>query len=277
MTEATIQKTLYFAAPKARVWDFLTKADLVATWFNRPSGDLALGEDFDLSECDTGQVLCSGKVTEMTPDDFMAWDFTVDAMGGHTSRVEWHLSDHEEGTQLRLIHSGLPQSGEALGLLRALDHGWHGYLNTLYAASALTDYKATIQTPASPAQVKTALRDELHMWWSDRVKTSDTGFTIRFNNSHVTCAYDAENPLIWQVTDAKMIIEDVADDTEWTGTSLIWTIQGTDTGSDITLQHKGLNEALECLDVCSRGWGLFFETSLKAHLSGGEPTPQTHA
>ncbi len=276
MTEAIIQKTMYFAAPKDRVWAFLTKAELVATWFNRPNKDLTQGAAFDLAECDTGEVLCGGKVTEMRPTDFMAWDFTVTAMGGHTSHVEWHLADHDGGTQLTLKHSGLPQSGEALGLLRALDHGWHGYLNALYGAAALNDYKATIHTNATPDQIKTALRDELHMWWSDRVKTTDTGFTIRFNNSHVTCAYDAENPLHWHVTDAKMIIEDVADDTEWTGTSLIWTLQDTDTGTDITLHHKGLNENLECLDVCTRGWELYFESSLKAHLAGETPTPQTH-
>lgn len=276
MTESIIHKTMYFAAPKHRVWDFLTKADLVAKWFNRPDKDITQGASFDLSERDTGEVLCAGKAIEMSPKDFMAWEFTVNVMGGHTSRVEWHLADHHKGTILTLKHSGLPQTAEAIGLLRALDKGWHDYLNALYTASEPQSYKATIATLADADTAQKAILYEMPLWWSDRVEKTDTGFTIRFNNSHVTCAFDPENPLHWDVTDAKMIIEDVADDTEWTGTSLIWTITPTDQGTDITLHHKGLNETLDCLDVCTRGWQLYFETSLKAHLSGGTPTPQTH-
>lgn len=279
MTEVNIEKTIHLAAPKTHVWNFLTKADLIAQWFNTPDQDLVEGEDFKLAERDSGEVLCWGRVLEMAPTDFMAWDFTVGPAAGQMSRVEWHLSETHKGTSLTLRHSGLPQTQEGFDLILALDKGWHGFLSTLYEASAPQDYAATISTPATVAAAKHAILSEMHLWWSDRVQLQNNGFTIRFNNSHVTYEFEEacrENQMVWRCTDAHMIIEDVPDTTEWRGTRLLWEIIPTDSGSDISLIHEGLNEGLECLDVCTRGWELYFESSLKAHLSGGTPTPQTH-
>ncbi|GAA6208404.1 hypothetical protein NBRC116601_16970 [Cognatishimia sp. WU-CL00825] len=276
MTDVHIKKHLFLAAPRAKVWDYLTKADLVAQWFNLPNADFVLHQEFELTERDTGEILCWGSVCAMRPLEYMAWDFTVGPANGHMSRVEWHLSDHQSGTKLTLIHSGLPETPAGFDLLLALDKGWHGFLDTLYVASAPSDYHASISVPADAQAARAALFDQMPLWWSDRVEPAGNGFTIRFNNSHVTFAFDAKDPLVWHCTQAHMIIEDVADAGEWQNTRLIWQIQETPKGCDITLIHKGLNETLACLDVCTRGWQHFFETSLKAHLSGQEPAPQTH-
>lgn len=131
-TDIQIQKTLHLAAPKSHVWKHITQADLIANWFNTPDADLQAGKDFKLSERESGEVLCWGKVLEMTPPDFMAWEFTVGPANGEMSRVEWHLTETHNGTSLTLIHSGLPQNAEGFGLVLALDKGWHGFLNTLY-------------------------------------------------------------------------------------------------------------------------------------------------
>ena len=59
------------------------------------------------------------------------------------------------------------------------------------------------------------------------------------------------------------------------GTSLLWHIAPEGGGSRITLIHKGLNDTLDCRDVCARGWQKYFEHSLREHLCGGQPTPET--
>ncbi|MGH1466200.1 MAG: SRPBCC family protein [Cognatishimia sp.] len=276
MSDIEINKHLFLAAPRAHVWSYLTKADLVAQWFNLPNADFTLHQEFELTERDTGEILCWGTVREMRPMEFMAWDFTVGPANGHMSRVEWHLSDHHSGTKLTLRHSGLPDTAAGFDLLLALDKGWHGFLDNLYQACAPNDYEATISVPVDAKSARVAILEQMPRWWSDRVEATDKGFTIRFNNSHVTFAFDATDPLIWHCTQAHMIIDDVQDTGEWQNTQLIWQIQETAKGCDITLTHKGLNETLACLDVCTRGWQHFFETSLKAHLSGQEPAPQTH-
>ena len=146
----------------------------------------------------------------------------------------------------------------------------------LKAAPQKENYRAEISAPVSPDTARTAIFDQMHLWWTDRTERTPTGVTVRFNRSHASFVFDAQNLLIWRCTDANMIIEGVHDSTEWTGTRLIWEITPSDAGCTVTLEHDGLNEALECLDVCSRGWQHFFEASLLAHLTGATPSPQTH-
>ena len=140
------------------------------------------------------------------------------------------------------------------------------------------DYSATIETVADVANAATAIRYDMRKWWSLRVEQTDAQATIRFYNSHVTFAFDAGatyNRFSWTCIDANMIIEDVADPSEWQGTKLLWEIEPTATGSNVTLTHQGLNANLECHGVCVAGWGRYFENSLKNHLNGATANPET--
>ncbi|MEL6959302.1 MAG: hypothetical protein AAGL89_10170 [Pseudomonadota bacterium] len=140
------------------------------------------------------------------------------------------------------------------------------------------DYSASITVAADPQSAAQAIRKEMHIWWSNRVELNGEGATIRFNNSHATFAFDPEDTALlfeWPCTDAHMIIEDVEDAAEWLGTALVWSVEPSGTGSQITLTHRGLNQTLACLDVCTRGWEHFFEGSLRNHLNGQPATPET--
>lgn len=140
------------------------------------------------------------------------------------------------------------------------------------------DYSATITTSASPERAAQAIAGDLEQWWSTRIERSASGFTTRFNNSHATFAFDAQDTThhrVWTCTDAHMIMEDVEDAAEWVGTQLMWDIAQTETGSTVTLTHKGLTPALPCFDICRRGWEHFFEISLRDHLNGATAQPNT--
>ncbi len=141
------------------------------------------------------------------------------------------------------------------------------------------DYTATIETTASTVKAVQAIVDEMHIWWSQRVDKTDQQATIQFGNSHVTFAFDrpaSGDQFSWTCTDAHMIIEDVGDYGEWRGTKLLWGVTPAATGCRVSLTHQGLSPALECHRVCVAGWGRYFEGSLKAHLDGGTPTPETN-
>lgn len=140
------------------------------------------------------------------------------------------------------------------------------------------DYTASISSTADVEATARAIRDEMHVWWSLRVEKTDTQVTIRFHNSHVTFAFDAggsDTQFSWTCIDANMIIEDVADHTEWRGTKLLWQITQTEMGCDLSLTHQGLNPDLQCHRVCQAGWGRYFEHSLKNHLNGAPANPET--
>lgn len=140
------------------------------------------------------------------------------------------------------------------------------------------DYSATITTSAPPDRVARQILDDLELWWSTRVDRRADGFTVRFNNSHVTFAFDpggTPDQFTWTCSDAHMIIEGVDDLEEWRGTRLIWHIAPSTDGSTITLTHEGLTPSIACFDVCVRGWQHFFEGSLRNHLNGETAMPET--
>ncbi|WP_204114844.1 SRPBCC family protein [Shimia biformata] len=135
MTDTTIRKSVFLAADKARVWEFLTKRDHLNIWFHPPERDLVEGEDYLLTSQKDGDRMCWGKVIEARPHDYMKWDFTVGPLDGHMTTVEWALESAPGGTRLTLTHSGLPQDSDGYGLVLALDKGWHGFLLNLHDLS----------------------------------------------------------------------------------------------------------------------------------------------
>ncbi len=132
MTDTTIRKSVFLAADKPRVWDFLTKTDLLTQWFHPAQSDLSEGEDYLLTSQKDGDRMCWGTVEVMKPVDYMKWSFTVGPMQGKMSTVEWWLEEAPGGTRLTLEHSELPNSQEGYGLLLALDMGWHGFMGNLH-------------------------------------------------------------------------------------------------------------------------------------------------
>lgn len=132
MTDTAIQKSVYLPAPRTRVWEFLTKADLLNAWFHPAQKDLTEGEDYLLTSQKDGDRMCWGHVEQMSPHDYMKWSFTVGPMNGAMTTVEWRLEDAPGGTKLTLEHSGLPTDADGYGLVLALDKGWHGFLLNLH-------------------------------------------------------------------------------------------------------------------------------------------------
>lgn len=131
MSDTTIRKTIYVSADRETVWTYLTDAEKLGTWFHPAKADLAIGEDYTLISQNDGDRMCWGTVKEMRAPEYMQWDFTVGPMNGQMSQVEWTLADAPGGTQLTLVHSGLPENAEGFGLVLALDKGWHGFLGNM--------------------------------------------------------------------------------------------------------------------------------------------------
>ncbi|SHJ40775.1 Uncharacterized conserved protein YndB, AHSA1/START domain [Shimia gijangensis] len=132
MTDTTIRKSVFLAADKPRVWEFLTKADMLGKWFHPAKEDLVEGQEYTLTSQKDGDRMCWGSVEAATPHDYMKWSFTVGPLAGAMTVVEWLLEEAPGGTRLTLTHSGLPDSGEGYGLVMALDKGWHGFLSNLH-------------------------------------------------------------------------------------------------------------------------------------------------
>lgn len=141
MTDTTITKSIFLAAPRETVWSFLTEKEKLALWFHRADADLVEGQDYGLmqkSDDGSENKVCWGTVISMQKPARLVYTFTIKPLGGAMTTVEWTLKEVSGGTKLSLVHKGIGEAaGEAaLGLLMALDEGWDKHLAKLRAVSA---------------------------------------------------------------------------------------------------------------------------------------------
>jgi uncharacterized protein YndB with AHSA1/START domain len=148
----------------------------------------------------------------------------------------------------------------------------------------LTDRSFTtiVAVDATPAQAFAAIND-VRGWWSQDVdgRTDAIGaeFDYRGNqdgrNVHRARIRVAElvpdERVVWRVVDNWMSF--VEDQSEWTGTSIVFEISPTESGSQIRFRHLGLVPAYECYDVCWDAWTFFLQDSLRALLATGAGRP----
>lgn len=128
MTPTTLTKTIYLAAPREKVWDYLTQPEHLAKWFHAPKTPLVEDENLEMFGTESGDLLIWGTVTKARKPERLEYTFTVKPMGDAVSTVKWTLTEVPGGTRLSLVHDGLPQTAEAFGLILALDKGWDEHL-----------------------------------------------------------------------------------------------------------------------------------------------------
>mmetsp|Transcript_29396 Transcript_29396/g.57404 ORF Transcript_29396/g.57404 Transcript_29396/m.57404 type:complete len:139 (+) Transcript_29396:390-806(+) len=131
MTATTLNKTIYLAAPRETVWDYLTQPDQLAKWFHAPKTPLVAGAQLEMFGTESGDLLIWGTVIRADRPEHLEYTFTVKPMGDAVSTVKWTLTDVPGGTRLTLEHSDLPQGADAFGLILALDKGWDDHLGRM--------------------------------------------------------------------------------------------------------------------------------------------------
>ncbi|MFY0638008.1 SRPBCC family protein [Maricaulis maris] len=126
MTEARIEKSVFLKASPDRVWDFLTRPELLARWFHPADTELVPNAAFALlSNSGDGTKVCWGEVLEAEPPTRLVYSFTHQWLEGHQTRVEWTLSPVASGTLLQLVHDGF--EGAPVDVFDSLcghDAGW---------------------------------------------------------------------------------------------------------------------------------------------------------
>ena len=127
MTDTVLRKSIYLKAAPEQVWAYLTDPQKLAIWFHKPKVALAEG-DYTMYGAESGDKLMWGKVLVAEPYSRLEYTFTIAPMGDSTSTVKWSLEEVPGGTNLSLLHEGLPQGEEAFGLTLALDKGWDDHL-----------------------------------------------------------------------------------------------------------------------------------------------------
>lgn len=136
MTNTTIIKTVFFAAPRESVWAFITQKEKLALWFHPADADLSQGEDYELIKTGsdgTPSRVCWGTVELMESPTKLVYSFTFEHLVGASTKVTWLLESVEDGTKLTLTHEGIAEAAGAqtIQMLTSLDAGWDGHFSDL--------------------------------------------------------------------------------------------------------------------------------------------------
>jgi len=128
MTSTTMTKTIFLAASRETVWEFLTDTKKLGEWFHPAAENLVEGKPYALlgDANDLESKMCWGDVETANKPASLIYTFTVKPLGVAKTTVSWSLEAAAGGTRLTLVHEGVGEAAgdAALGLLMALDAGW---------------------------------------------------------------------------------------------------------------------------------------------------------
>jgi len=140
-----------------------------------------------------------------------------------------------------------------------------------------SDFTATILVDQSPREAFTAINN-VREWWTGEPgvegSTDKLGdeFTYRYKDIHYSKQKLAElipgKKIVWLITDSKLNF--TKDESEWTGTKIIFEISEKDNKTQIRFTHVGLVPDIECYNDCSNAWSSYIKNSLRNFITKGK-------
>ncbi|MDB5023540.1 MAG: hypothetical protein JWP78_1295 [Mucilaginibacter sp.] len=125
-----IKHQFFFAHPAERVWEYLTKPELMEQWLMKNDFQPIIGLDFQFRTGPIPSLDFDGifycKVLEVIPFEKLSYSWKSGPGEGEItldSVVIWKLEPKDKGTELFLEHSGFAKK-ENLDFYTGLLHGW---------------------------------------------------------------------------------------------------------------------------------------------------------
>lgn len=147
----------------------------------------------------------------------------------------------------------------------------------------MSDFQCKVHIKADPKKVYEAISEQrgLANWWTsdcDAESKEGTKAIFRFGETYTVMLIEKLVPhkqIRWRCIEHLHIVErPFKKQDEWVGTHLTFNIKENDAGgTELDFTHQGLNNALECYDVCEERWGHFLKQSLKSYIETGKGEP----
>jgi hypothetical protein len=141
------------------------------------------------------------------------------------------------------------------------------------------NYNITINVDASAQDAVESICN-VAGWWTinleGNTKNLNDVFTVHFGKTFVTfkiTEFIPDKKISWLVTDS--VVHSLKDIKEWNDTKVLWDISEENGAAKITMTHVGLTPAVECYDMCKKGWNFFTGESLKKLINEGKGLPDT--
>jgi len=124
-----INHNWFFNHPPGKVWEYLTKPELIEQWLMKNDFLPVVGRDFQFRTQPIPKLNFDGiiycKVLEVIPFKKLSYSWKGGSGNGETkldSTVEWTLQPKEKGTELHLKHSGFKEAD--ITMYSAMNDGW---------------------------------------------------------------------------------------------------------------------------------------------------------
>jgi hypothetical protein len=140
------------------------------------------------------------------------------------------------------------------------------------------NYTTSFLVDRTPEQAFNAIVDP-RAWWSRAIEgdTDKPGavFYYHYQNLHRCVLKTTESvpgkKVVWHVLHNDFNFTE--DETEWTGTDIVFEITRRGAQTEVRFTHVGLVPAYECYSICSDAWGTYVRGSLRDLIATGEGAP----
>jgi plastocyanin len=140
------------------------------------------------------------------------------------------------------------------------------------------DFTTTILVDQSPTEAFDSISN-VKGWWTENLDGGthniNDEFEVRFGDVHYSKQKLTEvipgEKVVWLITDSKLTF--VKDQTEWTGTKIIFDITRKGEQTEVRFTQEGLVPAFECYGGCSNAWTDYIQSSLYSLITTGKGKP----
>ena len=140
------------------------------------------------------------------------------------------------------------------------------------------DFSTTIVVDQTPREVFDAINN-VRGWWSEEIEGStnqlNDEFKYHYEDVHrckmKIIEFIPNEKVVWLVLDN--YFKFTKDESEWTGTKVIFEIDEKDNKTKIHFTHQGLVPEYECFDICQNAWTNYIHNSLQSLITTGKGKP----
>jgi hypothetical protein len=140
---------------------------------------------------------------------------------------------------------------------------------------ATSNFTTTILVDNSKEEVFNAIND-VRNWWQGEVEGRTDKLNAEFSYSVPGIHFSKQKiveiipneKIEWLITDSKLSF--VKDQTEWTGTKIVFEISEVKNKTQVRFSHLGLVPEFECYGDCSNAWGKLIHESLFNLITTGK-------
>jgi len=135
--QTQIAHDLFFSHAPATVWEYLTNSELMELWLMKNDFKPVVGHQFTFRTNPIpamdfdGIMYCT--VLEIVPAEKLVYSWKGGPGEGKItldSTVQWTLHPKDNGTELRLLHTGFKETDNIM-MVTAMDKGWFSNMNKI--------------------------------------------------------------------------------------------------------------------------------------------------